>query len=293
MKIIVCPDIHQEIETLEFCIQKLRDGDVEKCIFLGDVVDNWSSEYWFEDKLRSPKAVLKKLADWKNEFGDKFVCLIGNHDWSYTRIRNLHMDEVRKASGVSGHQWDHVKEIEKLFNKYESIFQLADVVDGVVYSHAGFTKTWLKKYIIYTDFENKRPKAFVKSVYDPLMKDVPALIARLNDDFKTEKMKRWWLDHRSYSPTGNDPDEGPLWVRPEALSNDAAFALQVVGHTEYAKGLKFFYNKKKTNYVACIDSPGHNKCLYVTDGIPDEKPTTVEHDIIANLPTNMSGGFWA
>lgn len=289
MKIIVCPDIHQELETLEFCIDKLKSGEVEKCIFLGDVVDNWSSEYWFNDAYRSPKHVLTKLADWKKEFGDRFSCLIGNHDWSYTRIRNLHMDEMLKATGVSGHQMEHVHEIEKLFNKYESIFQLADCVDGVVYSHAGFTKTWLKKYIIYNDFENKRPKAFIKDVYDPLMKDVPALIARLNDDFKTEKMKRWWLDHRSYSPTGNDPDEGPLWVRPEALISDTAFTFQIVGHSEYVKGMKMFHDKKKKQFVACIDSPGHDKCIYVTDGVPDEKPTTVNHQVYID----MKGAYWA
>lgn len=285
MKVIVCPDIHQEIETLSFCIQMLRDGEVDKCIFLGDLIDSWSSKFWFEDPLRSPKAVLSKIAEWKDEFGDKFSCLIGNHDWSYTRIRNLRMSEVTHATGVSGHQWEHVHEIEDLFDKYENIFQLADCVDKVVYSHAGFTKTWLKKYIIANDFENKRPKSFVKTVYDPLMTDVPALIARLNDDFKTEKIKRHWLDHRSYSPTGNDPDEGPLWVRPEALINDAAFNLQIIGHTENSKGFVVYHNKKKTHMAACLDSPSHNKCLIVTNGVPGSIKE-VKHD-------DLNGGdFW-
>ena len=284
MKVIVCPDIHQEIEVLDYSIRQLRDGEVDKCIFLGDVVDNWSSAYWFDDELRSPKAVLEKLAKWKEEFSDKFICLIGNHDWSYTRIRNLHMDEVLHATGVSGHQWKHVKEIEELFNKYENIFQLADVTDKVVYSHAGFTKTWLKKYIIYTDFENKRPKNFVKSVYNPLVKDVPALIARLNDDFKTEKMKRWWLDHRSYSPTGNSPEEGPLWVRPDALKEDSAFKFQMVGHTEIDGGMKMYANKKKTNFVYVVDTPKHNSVVTVVDGVPSE-PFKIKHEITGEYLT--------
>ena len=298
MKIIVCPDIHQEIEPLAFCIQQLKDGEVDKCIFLGDLIDSWSSAEWYYDSLRSPKAVLEKIAEWKEEFGDKFSCLMGNHDWSYSRIRNLHYSEILKATGVSGHQNNHVHEIEALFDKYESIFQLADCVDNVVYSHAGFTKTWLKKYIIYTDFENVRPKNFVKTVYDPMLTDLPALIARLNDDFKTGKMRRWWLDHRSYSPTGNDPDEGPLWVRPEALKNDAAFKLQIVGHTEFAFHLaeksdtfngKMYTDKKKTNFVYCIDTPGHDTCLYVTDGVPG-KIHKIAHETAFN---NYMGTFWA
>ena len=292
MKIIVCPDIHQEIEPLAFCIQQLRDGEVDKCIFLGDLIDSWSSAEWYYDSLRSPKAVLEKIAEWKEEFGDKFSCLMGNHDWSYSRIRNLHYSEILKAAGVSGHQNNHVHEIEALFDKYESIFQLADCVDNVVYSHAGFTKTWLKKYIIYTDFENVRPKNFVKTVYDPMLKDLPALIARLNDDFKTGKMRRWWLDHRSYSPTGNDPDEGPLWVRPEALKNDSAFKMQIVGHTECRDGMKMYCDKRKTNFITCIDTPAHDLCLYVNDGVVGDTKK-VKRDDLECTYANTGGWYWS
>ena len=264
MKVIVCPDVHQDLTTLRYCISQLRDGEVDKVVFLGDAVDAWSSEQWYTDSEHSPHVVIRALADWKKEFGDKFIWLIGNHDWAYTRLKDMRYSELNNAVSIIGHQYANHKLIGNTFDENDGMFDVAVCIDGIVYSHAGFTNTWLKSYIIHADYENKRPKSFM-NIFNAYLADVPKFIDRLNKDFHDQKMEHRWLDHRSYSPIGDSEIEGPLWVRPWALVNDGAFQYQIVGHTE-AFDHEVRWNKKHTRRVDLIDTPSHNLCMIVKDG---------------------------
>jgi hypothetical protein len=225
---------------------------------------------------------LTKLHDWKAEFGDKLILCVGNHDFAYMRLKGLHMDQWKDATYISGHQHEHDRDINALFEKYGDMFQLAACIDGVVYSHAGFTDSWLKEYIIATDFNHQRPKSFMK-IYNPLVKDKEALIDRLNADFKGEKMRRHFLDHRTWSSIGNDPREGPLWVRPNSLFGESAFQFQVVGHTEYYE-VKKMKDIKKMKFVVIVDTPAHNQCALITNGgFETVKIHSVTYDDISKI----------
>lgn len=264
MKVLTCPDIHQDLLAMQYCIDRLRFGLVDKVIFLGDVIDSWSAKEWYDDPLHSPKVVLHQLMKWKDEFGDKLNICVGNHDWSYMRLNGLRMDQLRVATGVSGHQWNNDQEISKLFEEADGIFQLAAFVDGVVYSHAGFTNKWLKTYIINKQFDGKRPKSFMK-IYEPIVNDAKSLIDSLNKDFAEQTIHHGTLDHCSYSPAGDDPSEGPLWVRPKSLIGDSAFIVQVVGHTELYEA-RTIKDSKDLKFVVFTDTPTHNACLLITNG---------------------------
>lgn len=65
-----------------------------------------------------------------------------------------------------------------------------------------------------------------------------------------------------FSSSGNEITQGPLWIRPEALIKDAAYPVQVVGHTEYCLGdfivlcdKDLSYDQKNT--VIATDSKYH------------------------------------
>lgn len=266
MKILVCPDIHQNLLTISHCIDELRSGNVDKVIFLGDVMDAWTSGPWYVDDDHNPAYVLRKLAEWKEEFGDKFAWCLGNHDFAYVNVKNrdLRISDIENAIYISGHQHNHHNEISKEFDKYRHLIQLADYTDGVMYSHAGFTNKWLKEFLIKHLHGGERPKSYMQ-IYKEEIQNPEKILNFMNANWHSPDVSRRYFDHRSYSPTGNDPMEGPLWVRPEALMMDSAFPIQVVGHTELNKVEKFF-DKKKKNITVCVDTPDHNSCVYITNG---------------------------
>ena len=49
-----------------------------------------------------------------------------------------------------------------------------------------------------------------------------------------------------FSPSGDEISQGPLWIRPESLLQDAYYPKQVVGHTEmclYKNAFKDYLEK--------------------------------------------------
>ena len=77
--------------------------------------------------------------------------------------------------------------------------------DNYILSHAGVTKTFLER------FEMQHP-------------------LDINERFKED---RKILKHTGYNVYGDDPANGPLWVRPFSLANDAVDGYkQIVGHTQ-------------------------------------------------------------
>ena len=69
--------------------------------------------------------------------------------------------------------------------------------------------------------------------------------------------------HGHFSGSGNEKTQGPFWIRPESLLDDAYYPNQVVGHTEYA----FFGPvglKEKDNRVVLVDSTTHSN-IFIFD----------------------------
>lgn len=72
-KILIVPDIHNKIELADAIIN--QEGDADKCIFLGDIWDDFNDT----------PAIAYKVAEWVKSriFDDRFVFLWGNHDIAY------------------------------------------------------------------------------------------------------------------------------------------------------------------------------------------------------------------
>lgn len=75
--------------------------------------------------------------------------------------------------------------------------------------------------------------------------------------------------HGVFSGAGDEIMQGPLWIRPDSLLDDAFYKNQVVGHTEICIYDEVFL-KRGENRAVFIDSPLH-KILGIFD---TQKPHT-------------------
>ena len=137
--------------------------------------------------------------------------LIGNHDFHYL------IDGEDKYSGYNQITQLLVGQLLKDCVKSRKLrFAFADMTNRIIYSHAGVTNKWI----------HERHEV-----------SIPINMIDL-DTFNNFKFT--YGSH--FDPYGNDPMNGPLWVRPEALLSDlyedydyeAQYMrtwTQIVGHT--------------------------------------------------------------
>lgn len=140
----------------------------------------------------NPVENFKQAVELSKQF-PKFKICLGNHDFSY--LLDSHCSEF---------QWSHYKEIRDVLLKYIQDVNIAYELDGWVISHAGFTKTWMTNNGFTTVEEVN--KALHDGNYEI-------------------------FQFRGLNIYGDDPENGPCWVRPASLYEDAYFKYQVVGHT--------------------------------------------------------------
>lgn len=236
MKILVIPDIHGSHHW-----EKAKDfiKDVDKIIFLGDYVDSW------ENKWPDQGENLKNIFDFARANKEKVDVLWGNHDWSY-------VTESRYGNQVSGHQHIHSSEIKALFNANLDLMKVAVNYDNWIFSHAGLTHAWITCF----NYDCKTRGAEFPS--EDLFKNINWAI----NNHVIDELFDW---HGLFSSCGDEPCQGPLWVRPGSLLENAEFPMQVVGHTEVKEGIDFFVKSKEgNNKVIVIDSPSHSN-LFILD----------------------------
>ena len=124
MKILVIPDVHGRDFWIEPC-QHIEEFD--KVIFLGDYHD----PYMFQvshDKSRH--RLRDNLVPFVEAHKDKVICLLGNHDASYTICEMSNRFDIF-----------HQQEIRQLINRMD--LKLAYMVDGYLFTHSGVLPAWL------------------------------------------------------------------------------------------------------------------------------------------------------
>lgn len=126
-RVLVIPDSHLNVENIERGVELAKKKFADHIVLLGDYFDNWDATY--EDYEKMAK-YLKNLL----RTNPIVVPLYGNHELSY-------IDPLRfRASGYRGYCADIVTNCVKNDHRFLYAFAL----DGVLYSHAGVTKNWLK-----------------------------------------------------------------------------------------------------------------------------------------------------
>jgi hypothetical protein len=158
-----------------------------------------TGDYWdsFTVPFEEQRANFLELMDEAKKNPRLHLC-IGNHDLHYI---------IYRRQKCSGFQYEHYKEIEPLVKAALPWLKVAyKTDDGYIISHAGFTKT----FMVNAGCRN------IDEV-ETMFEKNPLFLG---------------FDTRSSNHYGNDPVQGPLWVRPESLMSDAYFKKQIVGHTE-------------------------------------------------------------
>lgn len=116
--ILACGDIHCKPWILE---KALNATYWDKFVFLGDACDDWTATQ--DDNIKTIKAI----ADMKKKYGDKFIWLIGNHDWGY----------YDQTVDMSGHIHDRAVEVWKLLCDNIDNWQIIHKDGNIWFSHAG------------------------------------------------------------------------------------------------------------------------------------------------------------
>jgi len=242
-RILTIPDIHGTHQWE--VVKTIPANTYDYVIFLGDYFDSWENEW--PDQGEN----FKSICDFVREDPEHRKLLLGNHDWSYI--------SGTKTGSCSGHQNNRAMEIRLLLKLNLDIIDLAFECDGWVFSHAGFSETWIKSikkcfHSIFdvdgyewtendfcVDFINRQFHSFSHSPEDDYF------------FYEFDELLDWY---GFLSPSGDEISQGSLWIRPESLLQDAYYKNQVIGHTEICLYDKV-YLKKNDNCIVCVDSSLH------------------------------------
>lgn len=282
MKVLVIPDVHGSHEWEK--VKSIPKEDYDFAIFLGDYFDSgiydkkmkaWVSNNKWPDQGEN----FRNICNWVREDIEHRKMVFGNHDWSY-------VSGTRGGSSVSGHQDAHISEIRALLESNIDILDIAEEVDNFVFSHAGFTKTWVEHYLfpqLHIAFdewpdEDKKGKAWDESEFSiKLLNEYFHKLSHTPGDKNFNYAFDETLDWNGYySGSGDEVTQGPLWVRPNSLLSDAYFPTQVVGHTEYAFAGKtnVYLNN---NFLTLVDSPTHSNIFIFDTETPGEYTLASEY----------------
>lgn len=229
MKQIILGDIHGH-DSWKKILEK--EDDYDKVIFLGDYHDSFSIPS--KDIISNFKSIVKL----KNSQKDKVILLIGNHDYHYMR------SSVSQFSGFRGElklaQQDLLEELVR-----NDILQVC-YKDGQnrLYSHAGVSKSWCE--------DN-----FMDGI------DLEYIDQDINNLFK-ENLYAFDFKYKiSSSPYGDNIYQGPLWIRPNSLYQDAIDGVdQVIGHTQPREITIIKSRNNQTIYLNDILGNGYYMIAY-------------------------------
>jgi len=192
MKIIAIGDTHAK-DTWKRIVEK--EADADKVVFIGDYFDTFKDISYF-DQIKN----FNEICRLKRDNPNKFVLLMGNHDFHY-------LPEV-EGEKYSGYQWDGAIDIGKAISKAiaDGLIQRCYINGDHAFTHAGITQTWLNMNGITDNIEDS-----INNLHLDAFKFYPE-------------------DRTGY---GENIHQSPIWVRTESLMQDAVKGLfQIVGHTK-------------------------------------------------------------
>lgn len=204
--------------------EAMQSEEVDKVIFVGDYFDHFNITQ--EDQIKN----FENILEWKRREPEKVTLLFGNHDYHYLLFGKVQFSGYRANALISQIIDESVKNKE---------LQLVYTYDNYLFSHAGVSQVWM-------DF-------FIKEGYQ---------FDDLND-ILIQKPKVLNFGHYGWpiSEYGDDPDQGPLWIRPYSLGTSPLNGWkQVVGHTVHK-------NINISGDLIFIDSPDTNEVLEINDGL--------------------------
>ncbi len=221
MKILVVPDIHENLEFLKyiFAVEKVQSFD--HIVLLGDYFDPPGVVNPCEQKLQQ---VAGTLLGYKELYGERLHMLCGNHDLPYYALRPACEEPAGRPNPLIGN-WlgnttlDRAKIINDLWDEaFWQQLECAVLLDGWLFSHAGVHPKWWPQELGSTELryqalQAKWKRAFA-NIYDELE----------NPIFSAGRARG-----------GEAAVGGPLWLDWNVEFEDKLEVPQIVGHTRCAK----------------------------------------------------------
>lgn len=236
MKILIISDVHGTSNWKNDIVK--YENQYDHIIFMGDYFDNYKLAYKGMKALENFQDICKFARENKN-----VRLLIGNHDY----------DNYILFGNCSGFQKDYFSIYHNELLKNIDLLDIAVKFDDYVFSHGGFSKTWLDKLINF-DFNFITKENWNK--LSSIDKTNYIFHKQFEDDVKG--IGEWFTFFEcDMSNCGENQYQSPLWLRPSTLLEHSAFEKQVVGHTEYCID-EYVALKKDNNYVLLTDSAHHN-----------------------------------
>jgi len=235
-KILIIPDIHQNLKFADECLKE----DFDYVIFMGDYFD------CFERADNEEYFSVKYTCDWLNtkykELKDKAIWLVGNHDVAYLASYIPSTWKINKNSFYNCSGWTRSKASD--FNKYISKewidnLELCCYANGYILSHAGFN---------YNQF--KKP-------FDSIMTNINFLYDEWEKD-KSDFMHKpfHWIWDIGECRGGYNKSGSPVWQDWNCEFSQMPSIKQIVGHTNgetvKQKGEDYCIDCYRTTY-AIID----------------------------------------
>ena len=223
MKILSIGDIHGFDSWKKFVIDI---SNYDKVIFVGDYVD----EYHL-----SNSTILNNLLDiieFKNNYSDKVVLLLGNHDYQYA-IRPPKMEILGHCSGYRA---DMHFDLYDVFHNNLKLFQFSYQYENYIWTHAGIHRGWYEHFL--TEF--KKVSDFEGTISDKL---------NLAFEFELDCLLDCGFKRKGHSKVG-----GPLWAdKTETWDKPLKNYHQICGHTPTDKIIHHEIAKYNSS-VTYIDS---------------------------------------
>ena len=168
-------------------------------IFLGDYFDS-------KEGMTGSEQIenFNKIIGFKKSWPKKVTLLLGNHDYHYLPFA---------GETYSGYQYAFAMDIRKALEQAtgQKLLKICKSHRGYLFSHAGLTKTWCLR----NDIPISNPVNAVNNLF-----------------YRNPGAFRFSPGPR-FDSSGNEPEQGPLWVRPPSLfADNLPGATQVVGHTQ-------------------------------------------------------------
>lgn len=241
-KVLVIPDIHQNLWFADKCLEIGEKENVDKIIFLGDFFD--CLEGIDNKKYFSVKNVCRWIDKIYKDLYSKAVFLVGNHDVSYISSYNpasFRIDKMSKFYVCSG--WTKSKAItfnENIDPNFLNSLELCCYANGFLISHAGFHYNHFKPLI--SEEEN---------------------IERYYNSWEKEKMSfkndaYHWIGHVGHCRGGEYNVGSPVWLDFEK-EFEGIDCPQIVGHTNN------IFGTVKHNNGLCIDV-FRTLCVVIEEG---------------------------
>ncbi len=219
MRVIAIWDIHWRS-----CWENMKKYDADHLVFIWDYFDTHENISSYEQIEN-----FKRILEFKKSFKDKVTLLIWNHDFHYFGTNNRY--------GWYQHLNATDIRIELNIAIRDNLLVFSKIIDNVVYTHAGVTKTWLSEVAEFdgrTDLED-----FINNLPYSCFEILPSKVSKSWDDIY----------------------QSPIWVRPKSLIDDKIDKKQVVWHTN-AKSV-FSSEDKKVLFIDILEDD--KKCVVLED----------------------------